>query len=84
MGEREKDTFFFLLCQAKDALKPVPSIGKNCGEFYSKKEKNRFSARNRIGADLHSSFSGGLLVIKPDIRRSWHDHDGGVLGCCLK
>ena len=34
-----------LLCETQqtNALKTVPLIGKNCEEFYSKKEKNRFS-----------------------------------------
>ena len=42
--------------QQTKALKTVPSpIGKNYEEFYSKKEKNRFSERNQ-GWDKHAFF----------------------------
>ena len=51
-------------------MKTVPSFGKNCGEFYSKKEKNRFSIGIEMRANMHSSFFGGILVIKADVRRS--------------
>ena len=27
---------------------------------------------------MYSSFLGGILVIKAGVRRSWHDHDGGL------
>ena len=41
----------------------------------------------RIGKDAHSSFFGGVVVIKADIRRSQCDHDGGLLtslNCVIK
>lgn len=49
-GEGEKE--LLLLCQAKEAtsgscLKRLPAIGKNCGKFYSEKEKNRFLDKNQ-------------------------------------
>ena len=63
----------------------MPSIGKNCGEFYSKKEKNTgFQVGVRIGADMHSSFFGGILVIKAEVRKSRADGDGGLQGYCLE
>ena len=37
----------------------------------------------RIGANTHSSFSGGLLVIDAGVR-SLYDHGGGLLGSCLE
>ena len=65
---KEKDSFYCFARQRRlrqaNALKTVPFIGKNCGEFYSKKEKNRFEDKIRIGADMRSSSFGRLLVFK--------------------
>ena len=51
MSEGEKDSFYCFAKQKRPqqtkALKTAPSIGQNCGEFYSQKEKNRFSDRNQ-------------------------------------
>ena len=33
---------------------------------------------------MHSSFFGGILVIKAGVRRSQYVHDGGLLGYCLE
>ena len=67
-----------------NALKTVPSTGKNCGALYSNKEKNRFQIGITIGVNLHSSFFGGILVIKAGLRRSWHEHGDGLLGYYLE
>ena len=56
---------------------------KNCEEFYSKKEKNRFSVRKQDW-DKRAFFFVGILVIKAGARRSRSDHDGGLLGNCLE
>ena len=55
--------------QQANALKIVPSIRKCCGKFYSKKSrKTGFQIGIRIGANLHSSFFGGILVIETGIK----------------
>ena len=38
----------------------------------------------RIGTNMHSFFFGRILGIKAGVRRSRYDHDGGLLGYCLK
>ena len=51
LGKGEKDSLYCFARQRKpqqaNALKTVSSNGKNCEEFYSKKEKNRFLDRNK-------------------------------------
>ena len=92
LGKGEKNSFYCFAGQRRpqqaNALKtvPPPPIETNCREFYSKKEKNRFSDWNqdRIGTNMHSSFFGGILVIKAGDRRSQPAHDGGLLGYCLE
>ena len=61
----------------------IRKIGKKCEEFYSKQEKNSFQIGIRVGTNMYSFF-GGILVIKAGVRRSRPDHDGGLLGYCLK
>ena len=70
--------------QQANASKAVPSIGKNCREFYSKKRRIGFQIGIRIGTDMHSSFFGELLVIKFGIRRTRCDPRGGLLDYCLE
>ena len=84
-GVKEKKNSFYCFArqrrpQQANALKTVPSIGKNCREFFSKKEKNRFSYKNQDWGRHAFFFIGGILDIKADVRRSQHDHDGGLLG----
>ena len=49
-GKRKKKKLYCFARQRRpqqaNALKIVTSIGKNCGEFYSKKEKNRIPDKN--------------------------------------
>ena len=52
--------------------------------FIVKRRKTGFQIGIRIGANMHSSFFGGILVIKGGVRRSRYDHDGGLLGYCLE
>lgn len=64
------------------ALKTVPPIGKNCGEFYGKREKTRFSDRHQDGRE-HAFFClWGNLSHQSGARRSRPERDGGLLGCC--
>ena len=46
--------------QQTNVLKTVPLIGKNCEEFYSKREKNRFSDGSQDW-DKHAFFLWGHL-----------------------
>jgi len=53
--------------------------------FYSKKRRKvGFQIGIRIGTNMHSSFFGGILVIKAGVRRSQYDRDGGLLVYCLE
>ena len=71
--------------QQANALKTVPSLGKELqGDLWSKRRETGFQTRIRIGANLHFSFFGGILVIKADLRRPLLDPGGGLLGCCLE
>ena len=65
-------------------LRLCPPLGRIVGRFRAKRRKAGFQIGIRIRADMHSSFFGRLLVIKAGIRRSWHDHGGGLLGYCLE
>lgn len=58
----------------------MPPFGKNCGEYYSKREKKKtgFQIGIRIGTNVHF-FSGGILVMKAGVRRSPCEHDDGLL-----
>ena len=52
MWVKEKKNSFIALpgkggSQQDNALKTVPPLRKNCKEFYSKKEKNRFLDENQ-------------------------------------
>ena len=51
LGEGEKDSFNCFARQRRpqqaNVLKAMPSIGKYCREFFSKKETNRFSDRHQ-------------------------------------
>ena len=83
---KEKKNSFYCFArqrrpQQANALKTVPSIGKNCGEFYRKKRQTDFQIGIRIGTNMHSSFFGGSLVVEAG---SWHDRGGGLLGYCLE
>ena len=76
LGKGEKHSFIALPGkggpQQAYAFKTVPPIGKNCEEFYSRKEKNRFSDRNQhwdkhafvflCGSLSHQSWSQEILV----------------------
>lgn len=86
LGKREKDSFYCFARQRRpqqaNALKTVPSIGKKYEDFYSKKEKNRFSDRNQDG-DRHAFFFlWGNLSHQTGVRSSQHDHNGGLVCCC--
>lgn len=50
------------------------------GSFIVKRRKTGFQIRIRVGANMHSSFFLGILVIEAGIRRSQHDPGGGLLG----
>ena len=67
-----------------NAFKTVPPIVKNCQEFYSKKEKNRFSERNQDWDKHAFFFLRGNLHHQSWVSRSQYDHDSGLLGCCLE
>ena len=62
---------------------PPPQLGRIAGSFIVLKEKD-FQTGIRIGGDMRSSFFGGILVIKADVKRSQQDHDGGLRGYCLE
>ena len=70
--KEEKNTFIALPGrggpQQANAGKTVPPtpLGKNCKEFYSTKEKNRFSYRNQEWDKRAFSLFGGNLR-----RQSW-------------
>ena len=87
-GERRKNNFIALpgkgRSQQANALKTVPLFRKNRKEFYSKREKNRFSDRNQDWNKHAFFFLWGILVIKAGIRKSLYDQDGGLLGYCLE
>ena len=91
LGEGENDSFYCFVRQRRpeqaNTLKIVPSTGKNYGSFIVKKKREReivFQIGIRIGTNMNTSFFGGILAIKAELRGSWHDHDGGLLGDCLK
>ena len=90
LGKGEKNSFIALPgkegSQQANALKMVtpPHLGKDFGRFMVKRRKTGFQIGIRIGTNMHSSFFGGILVIKAGVRRSQYDHDGGLLGCCLE
>ena len=69
MDEGEKNHFYCFARQRRpqqaNAFKTVPSIGKNCRDFYSKKEKNS------------GSFPCGSVVTNP---ASIHEDSGSVPG----
>ena len=69
-----------------NALKtlPLPPLGRIEPSFIVKRRKTSFQIGIRIGANMHSSFFVGVLVLKASIRRSRHDHDGGLLDYCLE
>ena len=68
-----------------NALKTVAHLGKNCEEFYSKKEKKTgFQIGVRIGTNMHSFFLWRILAIKARVRRSQYEPGGGLLGYCLE
>ena len=52
-------------------------------EFIVKNEKNKLSNRNQVG-DKHAFFLWRNLSHQARVRRSWYDHDGGLLGFCLE
>ena len=75
-----------MLCQAKEAvagscLRDCASTGENCGEFDSKKEKNRVSDKDGHW-DRHAFFFGRILVIEAGARPSRQGPGGGLLGHC--
>ena len=43
-----------------------------------------FHIRNRVVTAMHSSFFGGILIIKTSTRRSWRDPDGGQIKIHVK
>ena len=51
----------------------MPSIAKNCVEFYSKKEKNRFLGRNQDWGKRAFFFLGGILGIEAELKRCLHE-----------
>ena len=88
MAERKKKKGL-LLCQAKEATASFEdcfnsSLGRIAGSFIVKRRRTGFQIGIRIGADMHSSFFGGIVVIDAGVRRSWPDLDGGLLGYCLE
>ena len=60
MDGEDKDSFYCVARQRRpqqaNALKTVPFIGKNQGQFYSKKEKTGFKIGIRIGTNMSSFF----------------------------
>ena len=66
MGEGEKDRFYGSARQGgprqTNGLKTVSPLGKNCGEFYSKKRgQTGFQTGIRTGANTHASLFGGVF-----------------------
>ena len=67
-----------------NALKTAPTpLGRIMGSFIVKRRKTGVQIGIRIGTNMHSSFFGGILVIKVGVRRSQPDYDGGLLVYCL-
>ena len=88
LGKGEKNSFIALPGkggpQQANALKTVPPAGKNLGEFYSKKEQNRFSERSQDADKDACFFLWGHLS-----RQRWSQEispgpAGGCLGYCLE
>ena len=49
----------------------MPSLGEEVqGVLESKRRKTGFQIRIRIGANMHSSFLGGILMMEAGARRS--------------
>ena len=89
LGEGEINSFYCFARQRRpwqaNALKTGSSSEEEWqGVLSSKRRKRGFQIRIRVGADMHSSFFWGILVIEAGTRRSWHDLGGGLLGYCLK
>ena len=88
-GVKEKKIAFIALPGKGGHSRLVPSrlcppLGRIAGSFIAKRGKMGFQRGIRVGADTHSSFFRGILVVETDIRGSLPDHDGGLLGYCLK
>ena len=58
--------------------------GRIPGSLSPKRRKTGIQMRITIGANMHSSFFGGILVIEADVRRSQSDPGGGLLDYCLE
>ena len=68
--------------QQANTLKTALHFG---GILYKKAGKNTgFQIGVRIGENMHSSLFRGIFVINTGVKRSRHDHDGGLLGYCLE
>ena len=63
-----------------------PPLGKKYRRVNSLKGEKKFSDKNRVGENMHSSLLGGnkSLVTKAGVRRSRHYRASGLLGYCLE
>ena len=88
-GVKEKNSFYCFVRQRgpqqANALKTVLSFGEELqGVLSYKRRKTGFQVRIRTGANMHSSFFGGILVLEAGGVRSPRDPGDGLLGYCLE
>ena len=64
-----------------------PPLGSIWGTLIVKKKKKKktgFQIGLKTGANRHSSFFGGILVIKTEVGKSRYDHESGLVSYCLE